>query len=49
VAGAGELFVPLGNDLSFALGFSLYWQALFADPAGPTGKTLSNGARLSVQ
>lgn len=51
VAGDGELFVPLGTDLSWALGFDLYWywQAVFADPAGPTGKTLSNGARLAVQ
>jgi len=49
VPGAGSLTIPLGVDMVWAQGLTVYLQAVFADPAGPTGKALSNGLKVKVQ
>lgn len=48
VPGAGAFSIPLGTDLTYAQGITVYLQAVFADPAGPSGKALSNGVRFRI-
>ena len=45
----GEMRTAMDADLTVVQGLSLHMQALFADAAGPTGKTLSNGGVLHIQ
>ena len=47
--GAGEVSLPLGTDLTWAIGSTLHMQAVFGDSNGPTGKTLTNGVSVTVQ
>ncbi|GJM20517.1 MAG: hypothetical protein DHS20C15_04320 [Planctomycetota bacterium] len=49
VPGAGSLTLPMGLDMTWAQGLTVYLQTVFADPNGPTGKALSNGLRVRVE
>jgi len=49
VGGTGSASYPMGTDLTPLSGFTLHMQTVFADSAGPTGKTLSNAVTLSIQ